>query len=96
MGFEGQIDVEIDGNVGRIRMPRALLPPAHGGKDGWFALKALATNDREITATVPLNFLSAPKLRLDRISGQIEIEGAKGFFSGQCESYNPARTVRKF
>lgn len=74
--------VRIPMATGRISLPRVMLPPAHGGKGGWFDLKSLVATDREITASVPLNFLTSATMRLDRITGHITIEGAKAYSSG--------------
>jgi hypothetical protein len=30
------------GGEDRIRLPRTILPPAHGGADGWFKLRTLS------------------------------------------------------
>jgi hypothetical protein len=56
-GFEGQIDLEIDGDAGRIRMPGVMLPPIHGGDDGWFKLQSLKVGEDQITASAGVNFL---------------------------------------
>lgn len=71
VGFEDQVNVSIDGGEGRIRMPRSMLPPIHGGDDGWFKLKSIEMGEREITASIAVNALNNPKLhRHDQHLGQ--------------------------
>lgn len=96
VGFDDQVMVEITGTTGRIRMPRAMLPPIRGGKDGWFEIKNVHWAENEITASVGVNPFNNPKLRLDRIAGALSLSGKAGDFSGRCEPYDPATVVRKF
>jgi hypothetical protein len=95
--FDDQVNIELnDDGAGRVRMPRVMLPPLHGGSDGWFSLKSIKRTDDEITGTVQVNFINSPKLRLDRTTGRISIAGKAGNYSGECQPYNPATVVRKF
>jgi hypothetical protein len=71
--FDNQVTLEIRGSVGRIRMPRSMLPPVRGGKDGWFEVKSVRWSENEITGTVQVNVLNSPKLRLDRLQGMLAI-----------------------
>ena len=97
VGFEDQVNVEIDdAEVAKIRMPRAMLPPLHGGKDGWFQIDELKTTDTEISGKVQVSLVSKPKLRLDRITGHINVTGKIGTFAGECEPFDPAKVQRKF
>lgn len=88
--------VEIVNGAGRIRLPRGLLPPLHGGEGGWLELRDLVETDNEVTASAAVNFANHPKIRIDRIGGAISIDGTKGTFSGQCRSYDPATVQRAF
>lgn len=94
--FEDQVVVEITGNVGRIRMPRAMLPVIRGGKDGWFEIKNLKWAENEVTGSVAVYAFNNPKLRLDRIQGAISLNGKSGDFAGRCERFDPATVQRKF
>ena len=96
VGFQDQVDVEINGETGKIRMPRTMLPTFHGGSAGLFDLKNLRISEREITASVALNFMNSPKLRLDRMTGHIAINGSVGAFSGECQPYDPTSAKRRF
>lgn len=94
--FEDQVNIEIANGEGRIRMPRSMLPPIRGGKDGWFKLKNIKVSENEITARAALNFINAHRVRVDRITGMISISGREGDYSGECQPYDPATVQRKF
>jgi hypothetical protein len=96
VGFEDQVNLWVKGEEGRIRMPRSMLPAIRGGEDGWFKLKSIEVNDREITASIAVNPLNNPKLRVDRYTGMISISGKAGDFSGRCQKYEPATERRAF
>lgn len=84
-GFADQVDIRLFAGDDRIRMPRTMLPPIRGGKDGWFKLKNLVTDARSIRGSVAVNLINNPKLFIDRVTGTISISGKAGDFSGQCE-----------
>lgn len=95
-GFSDQVNLWVEANDGRIRMPRTMLPPIRGGEDGWFKLKSIKLTDREITASVAVNALNNPKLRIDRFSGAISLSGKAGNYSGHCVKYDPSTEARAF
>lgn len=84
-GFEDQVDIRLFGGDDRIRMPRTMLPPLHGGADGWFKLKNVVADARTIHASAAVNFMNNPKVYIDRVTGTISISGRAGDYSGQCE-----------
>lgn len=94
--FEDQVNVEIHDGQGRIRLPRTMLPPIHGGDGGWMRLTDIHETRDEITAHAVVNFMSHPDIRIDRITGTISISGRVGQFSGRCESYDPEHAERRF
>lgn len=96
VGFEDQVSLRIEGTEGQLRMPRAMLPPIHGGKDGWFKLKNIKWTDGEITASVGVSLINNPKVRLDRFTGAISLSGKSGDFAGQCRKFDPATAERAF
>lgn len=97
VGYDDQVIMEIPENGrGRIRMPRALLPAIRGGKNGWFSINSIRKSENEITGVVQVSVLNSPKLRLDRITGHINISGKSGDYSGSCEPFDPATAERKF
>ena len=96
VGFQDQVNLWVEGTEGRIRMPRTMLPPIRGGEDGWFKLKSIEVSDREITASVAVNVMNNPKLRVDRFTGTISISGKAGDYTGRCQRYNPATEHRAF
>jgi hypothetical protein len=93
-----RVTVELEGNVGRIQMPNALIPPLNsGGKNGWWPLDRLVVGDAEITGRFTLNFLNKPQVRIDRRTAQISIRGFAGLgFDGDCETFDPDPAARKF
>lgn len=94
--FDDQVNVNIQGDESRIRMPRAMLPPIRGGEGGWFKLKALKISENEITGSVAVNAINNPKLRIDRLTGAISVSGKAGDYAGRCEPYDPATMQRAF
>ena len=85
-GFGDQVDVRLFSGDDRIRMPRTMLPPIHGGNDGWFKLKNVVADQRSIRAKVAVSFINSPNLLIDRVTGTISISGKAGDYSGQCEA----------
>lgn len=96
VGFEDQAQVWIEGEEGRVRMPPSMLPPIRGGEDGWFKLSSIEITENEIRATVKVNPLNNPKLRLDRLTGAISLSGKAGNYAGQCQKFDPAAVQRRF
>lgn len=96
VGFEDQVNLWIEGDEGRIRMPRSMLPVVRGGEDGWFKIKSIEVSEREIIGSVAVNVINNPKLRVDRYTGAISISGKAGDFSGRCQKYDPATERRAF
>jgi hypothetical protein len=94
--FQDQVDVELDEGTGRVRMPRTMLPTLHGGSEGWFEIKKVKWSDTAITGVVQVNILNSPKLRVDRLTGRISINGKSGDYTGECQPYDPAAVQRKF
>lgn len=93
-GFEDQVDVRLFSGDDRIRMPRTMLPPLHGGSDGWFKLKNVKVDARSIHASAAVNFMNNPKVYIDRVTGTISISGRSGDYSGECQAMQadaPAR-----
>jgi hypothetical protein len=84
--FGDQVDIRLFGGDDRIRMPRTMLPPLHGGTDGWFKLKNVKVDERTIRAKAAVNFINSPNVFIDRVTGTISISGKAGDYSGQCEA----------
>lgn len=73
-----------------------MLPPIHGGENGWFKLSDIASSDRDITASADINFANHPKVRIDRVTGVINIVGKAGNFVGECRKFDPQAEKPKF
>lgn len=96
-GYGDQVAVELNGDAGRIRVPRSILPTIRsGGRDGWWELGSIQYSANEITARFTLNFMNRPRVRIDRLTGHINIDGRNGNFDGQCEAYDPSQVQRRF
>lgn len=93
--FSDQVDVRLFSGDDRIRMPRSMLSPIHGGKDGWFKLKIASADARSIRASASVGLLSNPKIFIDRVTGTISISGRDGDYSGQCQAVD-ANAPTKF
>ena len=94
--FEDQVSLRLNGNEGRLRMPRTMLPVIRGGEDGWFKLKDIEYKPNEITASIAVNIFNNPKLRLDRYTGAISISGKAGDYAGRCQKFDPETERRAF
>lgn len=82
--------------TGTARLPRRMLPTVTtSNAGGWFPLIRLERSADEITALVRLNQFNKPRIRIDRVTGAVRIDGPLGTFSGQCQAVGPA-TERKF
>jgi len=87
--YADQVDVRLFSGDDRIRLPRTILPPIHGGSDGWFELTNVKVTDRVITASAGINFMNHPKVHIDRLTGTISINGKAGSYTGQCVAVDP-------
>ena len=96
VGFQDEVTVEVDGATGRIRVPRIMLPTLNHTKTGWLPLKDVVANDQEITGSARINFMNAAKVRIDRLSGHINVDISSGVFSGECQPYDPATAQKRF
>ncbi|MWV27477.1 hypothetical protein [Aurantiacibacter rhizosphaerae] len=94
--FDDQVNLWIEGEEGRLRMPRAMLPAIRGGEDGWFRVSSIEITPDEITGSIRVNPLNNPRLRIDRMTGAISISGKAGDYSGRCQRYDPETVQRAF
>ena len=94
--FGDQVALFIENGEGRLRMPKIMLPPIRGGEDGWFKLKNIQIKDNEITASISVNPINNPKMRVDRFTGAISISGKAGDYIGQCQRFVPEETQKQF
>lgn len=94
--FNGTAYVEIVEPFARIRPPNAMVPTLSSGEDGWFEIKKLEITENEITGVVRFNVLNKPKLRIDRLTGIMTLEGGLSSFEGECEPYDPETAKKRF
>ena len=88
-GFDDQVDIRLFAGDDRIRMPRTMLPPIRGGKEGWFKLKDVQADARSIRAKAAVNLMNSPNVHIDRVTGAISISGKAGDYVGQCQAVDP-------
>jgi len=93
--YNDQVQIRLFSGDDRIRLPQSVVPPIHGGSDGWFKLTDVVANAHSIRAKAGINFINHPKIFIDRVTGAISINGRNGDFSGQCEAV-PADAPAKF
>lgn len=93
-GFNEQVDTRLFAGDDRIRMPRTMLPPIRGGKDGWFKLRNVVADERSIRAKVAVNALNIPNMHIDRLTGTVSLSGKAGDFTGQCEVVDASAPAR--
>ncbi len=96
VGYNSQVDVKFFSGDDRIRLPPVILPPIRGGDNGWFKVKDIVATEREITGHASINAFNRPMVRIDRVSGTIEITGSGGYFTGMCQKVAPETEKPKF
>lgn len=78
------VDVEIDGETVRVRMPEAMSPALGGrGQNGWRTLTEAIIAEREISGRIAYNWINRPLVRLNRLTGTIEIQNTNAATGGQ-------------
>jgi hypothetical protein len=94
-----RIRLEITGGNARIQLPGRILPPIRGGAsaDGWWTITDLVVGETHITGRFRLNVFNKPTLRIDRVSGDIDIQAMmKTGFQGTCAPEDRSPANRKF
>ena len=91
--YDTSVEVQIDGDVGRIRPAKKMVPAIHSNSDGgWYDISNLSISRDIISGQFKFNGANRPKLSIDRRSGRITIEGMTQF-KGSCD---PLDADRKF
>lgn len=89
--YNTSVEVQIDGDQGRIRPARNMIPPIHAdGDGGWYDLRNLSISRDLIRGQFKLNGANQPRLTIDRRSGHITLDGLTKF-RGTCESIDADR-----
>lgn len=84
------IRIELNDYGGRMQLPPSILPElGKGGRDGWYELRDFVRSDTQYLATVRVNFINTKRIRIDRLTGTIQIVGDHNGFSGVCEKIDP-------
>lgn len=83
--YDSVVNVEIDGNAGRIRPADNMVPPLHADSDrGWFSLSDVTVTQDQIRGAFRLNAANRPSLLINRRSGHVSIDGLTKF-QGSCD-----------
>lgn len=91
--YDTSVTIEIDGDRGRIRPAKNMLPPIHSDSDaGWYEISNLTIDRNMIRGQFKLNGANRPKLTIDRRAGRLVLDGLTKF-SGTCD---PLDGDRKF
>jgi hypothetical protein len=94
---DAQVRVRLDGaGGGKVKLPRALVPKISIGKDGWWDFTKLTVTDDQIKGQISLNLINHPSIVIDRHTGDMDMKGFGGSFSGSCERAPEAPEERKF
>jgi len=89
--YDTSVTIQIDGDAGRIRPVKSMLPPVHSDSDdGWYEIRNLAIGRDAIRGEFKLNGLNRPKLTIDRRSGRITLDGLTKF-RGTCDPLDADR-----
>jgi len=93
--IDDEVLVDILGDQARIRFPRTALPRRRGGDADWKPISDLQVDDHLITGHVAMSLLSHPSLNIDRMTGRIDVGGAKGSgFHGDCAAVDQNATPK--
>jgi hypothetical protein len=91
--YNTSVTIEIDGDRGRIRPAKNMLPPINSGDNGgWYDINSLSVSRDMIRGEFRLNGLNKPRLMIDRRAGRITVDGLTKF-AGTCD---PLDGDRKF
>ena len=82
--FNGTANVEISQGSVRLKLPHDLVPALSDGRDAWYVLNNAFVGDREITGSVRFNLLNKPKVKIDRMTGQLSVSSGFGEFEANC------------
>lgn len=89
--YDTSVTIQIDGDTGRIRPAKSMLPPVHSDSDGgWYDLRNLSISRDMIRGEFKLNGLNRPKMTIDRRSGRITLDGLTKF-RGTCDPLDADR-----
>ncbi|WP_341675898.1 hypothetical protein [Niveibacterium sp. SC-1] len=85
----GSVSVEMGEGFVRLKFPGALVPPLSDGKDAWYSLNDASVSEREISGSVKFNFMNKPKVRIDRVGGQLTLSSGFADFAAVCAVVDP-------
>ena len=91
--YDTSVTIQIDGDSGRIKPARDMIPPIHSDSDGgWYPISGLSISRDMIQGQFKLNGANRPKISIDRRTGHIALDGLTKFH-GTC---SPMDADRRF
>ena len=78
------IEVQLSDGNARIHLPDGFDPNSAAG--GWYKVKYFATSADDVNGNAVISFVDKPFFSIDRVSGQMDVRGLGGSFSGQCKN----------
>lgn len=83
---EDAVMFDMHDGAARVRLPAAMVTAVNSGGDvdGWWPVAELKVTDEMITGRLRVNIVNKPGLRIDRMTGRMDLGGAYPF-RGQCE-----------
>lgn len=82
--FSGTATVEMSASTVRLKLPPALVPPLSDGKEAWYTLNDAFIGDKEITGGLKFNMFNKPKVKIDRMTGQLLLTSSFADFNANC------------
>ncbi|NBB17653.1 hypothetical protein GVN21_20015, partial [Caulobacter sp. SLTY] len=82
--YDTSVTIQIDGDTGRIRPAKDMVPPLHSESDGgWYQISSLSVSRDMIRGQFKFNGANRPKIMIDRRTGHITLDGLTQF-RGTC------------
>jgi hypothetical protein len=82
--YDTSVTIQVDGDTGRIRPAKDMVPPLHSESDGgWYQISSLSVSRDMITGQFKFNGANRPKIMIDRRTGHITLDGLTQF-RGTC------------
>ncbi len=78
------IQVRLADGGARIHLPDGFDPNSPAGK--WYDVKYFTTTADSVNGNAVISFVDKPFFSIDRVSGQMDVRGLGGTFSGECRN----------
>ena len=78
------IEVRLADGGARVHLPDGFDPNSPAGK--WYDVKYFATTAASVNGNAVISFIDKPFFSINRVSGQMDVRGLGGTFSGECRN----------